>query len=190
MTVRWTWVLAVVLLVVAGCGGDDGGSELEGVASLGGSASGGATEQPVDRASFEDGLLEFTTCMRDNGVDMPDLQVDSSGAPRIPAGGLGAIDTSSPEFVAAFAECVSILADSAPVDITTDPELNAAVQDQLQEFAACMRTNGVPDFPDPSPGFNGRNSPFPLDQIDTQDPNLQPALDECQSLIAFPTIGG
>ena len=79
---------------------------------------------------------------------------------------------------------------NSTVDITSDPELNAAVQDQLQEFAQCMREEGVTSFPDPSPGFNGRNSPFPLNEIDTSDPNLETALDQCQSLISFPTIGG
>jgi hypothetical protein len=191
MSRRRISALLGLVLVLAACGSGGDESQLEGVASLGdGTATGSDGGAVADRASFEDGLLEFTTCMRDNGVDMPDLQVDASGAPRIPTDGLGAIDTSSPEFVAAFSECVGILADSSPVDITTDPELNAAVQDQLQAFAECMRDNGMSDFPDPAPGFNGRNSPFPLNEIDTQDPNLQPALDECQSLIAFPTIGG
>ncbi len=193
--VRKSTLVIAFFLVVAACGGggDDSEDSLDGVASLDGGSSAeeaGSSGDSPDRASFEDGLLAFTTCMRENGVEIPDIQVDASGAPRIPAGGLSNLDTSSPEFLLAFNACVSILADASPIDVTSDPELSAAIQDQLQEFAQCMRREGVADFPDPFPGFNGRGSPFPLNEIDTSDPNLDSALGQCQSLIAFPTIGG
>lgn len=193
--VRKSAVVIALLLVVGACGGgaDDPENSLDGVASLDegrpAEGSSGSGDSP-DRVSFEDGLLAFTTCMRDNGVEIPDIQVDASGSPRIPAGGLSNLDTGSPEFLLAFNACVSILADASPIDVTADPELSAAIQDQLQEFAQCMRREGVADFPDPFPGFNGRNSPFPLNEIDTSDPNLDSALSQCQSLISFPTIGG
>lgn len=188
-------VAAVLLLLVAACGGgdDDSDSGLEGVARLDEDGGGSAPADGSDadaRVSFEDGLLEFTICMRDNDVPIPDIQVDASGAPRIPVEALQDIDTSSPEFLTAFNACVGILADAAPVDITADPELNAAVQDQLQDFSECMRANGVTSFPDPLPGFDGTSSPFPITEIDTTHPDLESALDECQELISFPTIGG
>ncbi|HDH02771.1 MAG TPA: hypothetical protein ENH15_00820, partial [Actinobacteria bacterium] len=129
-------LLIAFLLLVAACGGSGDGSEtpLEGVASLEGAGSadgsGGPADSGEDRASFEEGLLAFTTCMRENGVEIPDIQVDASGAPRIPAGGLSNLDTSSPEFLLAFNSCVSILAEASPIDVTSDPELSAAIQDQ------------------------------------------------------------
>ena len=180
---------ALLVLLVAACGGDDDGDDVEEVASLDG---GGSTESGGDaeRLSFEDAVLEFTGCMRDNGVDIPDLAVDADGQARIPTDALSGVDTESPEFSEAFVACVSILTDAGAVSLATDPELLGAVQDQLADFAACMRSNGIPDFPDPNPGFDGSGSPFPLSALNPSDPRLGDALDVCQELLAFPTIGG
>ena len=186
---RWcVGVFIAILVSVAACGGDDA-DEFEEVASLGEAErteDAGASE----RVSFEDAVLDFTRCMRDNGVEMPDLQVDADGQPRIPTGALSEIDTQSPEFTTAFAACVSVLTEAGAVSLATDPELLGAVQDQLTDFAACMRANGMPEFPDPNPGFDGSGSPFPLSALNPSDPRLGDALDVCQDLLAFPAIGG
>ena len=51
---------------------------------------------------------------------------------------------------------VATLEDSTTTTVTADPP-NAIVGDEerLMEFAACMRDNGVPDFPDPSVSGDG-----------------------------------
>ncbi|MEM7094813.1 MAG: hypothetical protein AAF567_17545 [Actinomycetota bacterium] len=66
--------------------------------------------QAGGNTEFQDQLLEFSSCMRDNGVEMDDIEI---GANR-PGGALGDIDTESPEWVAAFEVCGDILAGFGP----------------------------------------------------------------------------
>lgn len=67
-----------------------------------------------DLTELEDTFLEFATCMRDNGFDMPDPDFSGGffgggegGAP--PAGPFGQIDPNDPDFQAAFEACQPIL---------------------------------------------------------------------------------
>ena len=68
-------------------------------------------------------MLDFTRCMRDNGVEMPDLAVDADGQARVPTDALASIDTESPEFTEAFVVCVPNLTEAGAVSLATDPEL-------------------------------------------------------------------
>ena len=65
--------------------------------------------QLPDLVELQDTFLEFATCMRDNGYDMPNPDFTSDGF-----GGLFElgenIDPNDPEFVAAMAQCQSIFA--------------------------------------------------------------------------------
>jgi hypothetical protein len=188
LTRRTFMLLTFLVVVLAACGGGDD-EEVEEVASLSdtGASAGVETE---GRVSFEEAVLGFTSCMRENGVDIPDLQVDAEGQPRLPTGALAGIDTTSPEFTEAFVSCVGILTDAGAVSLSTDPELLGVIRDQLRDFSACMRSNGLPQFPDPNPNFDGSGSPYPLSAINPSDPNLSDALEVCQDLLAFPAIGG
>lgn len=181
---RITLMLAVLLLVAA-CGGGDG-DDADGVASLGGDAS---SSDQAERIGFEEGLLQFTTCMRTEGIDLPDIQIDADGRPILNTEVLDGVDTQSDEFSAAFLICVPILAQASPVQVGSDPELQAAVQDTLRDFSACMRQNGVENFPDPAPGFDGSGSPFPITALDTSDPDVDDAFQECSELLSFPEVG-
>lgn len=176
----------VVALFAVACGGSDESSELEGVASIEDPSESGVSGE---RVGFEEGLLDFTACMRENGIDLPDIQVDADGQPILRTDLLEGVDTQSDEFNTAFLACVGILADAAPVQLGSDPELQAAVQDALRDFSECMRSNGVEGFPDPAPGWNGSGSPYPLTAFDTTDPDVDPALEECNELISFPGVG-
>lgn len=180
------FLAAVLVVLIAACGGDDSDTGLDEVASLGGSSGDDRTDES-DRPTFEEGLLSFTTCMRENGVEVPDIAVDADGQPRLNPDVIGDLDTSTPEFSSAVGTCLSFLADAAPVDLSTDPELNAVVQDQLRQFSQCMRAEGVTDFPDPNPNFDGSGLPYPLTALNPQNDAFPPALQECQSLLSFPT---
>jgi hypothetical protein len=67
---------------------------------------------------------------------------------------------------------------------------NASHAALLTKFSACMRSHGVPDFPDPSTSQNGDNS-FGIDgynfnlpaTVNTQSPAYQSANKACGSLI-------
>ncbi len=179
-------VVLIVALVAFACGGSDGEGELEGVASI---ESPGESGEQGSRIGFEEGLLQFTACMRDNGIDLPDIQVDADGQPILSTGVLEGVDTQSAEFNQAFLACVGILTDAAPVQLGSDPELQAAVQDALRDFSRCMREEGVEGFPDPAPGFDGSGSPYPLTALDTTDPDVDAAFEQCSDLISFPGVG-
>jgi hypothetical protein len=68
---------------------------------------------------------------------------------------------------------------------------NASHAASLTKYSACMRSHGVPSFPDPSTrqsgddsfGIDGYNFNLPAD-VNTQSPAYQSADKACQSLIA------
>ena len=193
---RLRYVFAALALAApaVACGGGGGAEEpagaddrVEEVAALEEAPS---EEEEAGRPSYEEGLLLFTACLRNQGIDAPDIPVDADGQPVLSAGLVEQIDTASPEFAAAFAACVPLLTLSSPVDLGADPELQAAAQDALRRFSACMRENGVEEFPDPAPGWDGGGSPYPVaEAFDASDPDVDAALGACSSLISFPSVG-
>jgi len=183
---RNTALALVIALLAVACGGSDGAAETDGVASI---KSGESAEEEQGRIGFEEGLLQFTSCMRAEGIDLPDIQVNADGQPILSTEVLENVDTQSSEFSLAFLKCVPILAESSPVQIGADPELQAAVQDTLRDFSQCMRENGVERFPDPAPGFDGSGSPYPLTAFDMSDPDVDAAFEACNDLISFSGVG-
>ena len=127
--------------------------------------------------------------MRANGVDLPDIAVNADGQPILSTEVLEGVDTQSAKFNEAFIGCVPILAEASPVQVGSDPELQAVVQDTLRDFSHCMRANGVEGFPDPAPGFDGSGSPFPLTALDTSDPDVDDAFEACSEHLSFPSVG-
>lgn len=165
MIKRLSCLVAALALagVVAGCGGDgDDGSD-DAVASLDegaaaeddsddGGGGGGGGPSPEEQAKFEDAMLEYVECMRDNGIDMPDPEFSGDGGVALgaPQGTAGPDDA---EFQAADEECQPILEEARP-DIDIDPEEQAELQDQLVAVAECMRERGY-DMPDPEVNADG-----------------------------------
>lgn len=172
---RTLTTLAVVVTLAAlttACSSDDD----ESVATLedGGSA---ATASPSADADVEEALLAFAACMRDNGVDLPDPQIDEDGRLTF-AQGLGDIDPNDPDVEAAFEACEEQLPDIGQA-IEFDPEQEAAFADAQLEFARCMRRNGV-DIPDPTgEGF----VIGPDSGIDPTDPDVLAAIEECRPIL-------
>jgi hypothetical protein len=127
--------LAMLAVIVAGCGdgsADRGNSN----PTSGGNSTGTTFEKAV----------KFAECMRANGVSaFPDP--DASGELTIDGIANGSsVDTSS----AAFEQALSACKDLEPPGFTgtkTTPQQRTA----RLEFAQCVRDNGVPDFPDPTP---------------------------------------
>jgi hypothetical protein len=128
---------------------------------------------------LEAATAEFTACMRDQGIDLPDIRLDDLGRPMLDDA-FAEVDLASLEMRGALATCASILTQSGALDLRTDPELQAIILEQLQVFSECMRTEGIPGFPDPLPEFGGTGSPFPLEQIPLNDPAFQDAVIACQ----------
>lgn len=156
-------VLAATLLVtLAGCGSADGGAD---VASAGGTATSAAGHQ---NASDQDQAFKFVDCMREHGVDLPDPEPNGKGGYKL---GLGDIDRDDPALLPALQACQDLLPENVR-DAANDPKL----QDQMREFAKCMRAHGI-DLPDPDPngGFGGG-----LPKIDRDSPAFQKAADACK----------
>lgn len=134
------------------------------VGSLAACASGSpgsesASKTPSSTQSFEDWQLAFASCMRDEGVDMPDPDKDGSGA----AISLGDADPEA--FTAASKTCTDKLG-APPAPAGGDVPVSDRFDDQLR-MAECFRENGI-DVPDPVKGeAMSIPSDVPEDVLDT-----------------------
>lgn len=160
--------LALCIVGLVACGGGSGG---------GGSASGGS------RASAEEAALEFTECLRAQGLEVADPK---PGQTNIELGGKG--ERSNPAREKAVAACKGKLG-------TAGHELSAEENEQFREgwlaFAKCVREHGV-DMGDPEFLGNGK---VHLDNngIDPSSPAMVAAREACGDRlmeIAGVSIGG
>jgi hypothetical protein len=123
-------------------------SDADGVATLGG--NGGNDRQTGDPATKKDpqqAALDFATCMRAHGVDMPDPEVDSKGRIGVTVGSrAGKGSPPDPKKLnAAQQACGHLLANGGAGPGRQDPK----AQDAMLAFARCMRAHGI-DMPDPT----------------------------------------
>jgi hypothetical protein len=137
-------VLASAALLLAGCGG--GTSANGGVAHLGSNtesstATGGGAAGPGS-SSPEAEALAFSKCMRSHGV--PNFPDPRAGGGFLFHTGAGA-DPSSPAFRSAQAKCKKYL----PPGPGSGPPPSAKTLAHYLTIARCMRSHGVPEFPDP-----------------------------------------
>lgn len=178
-----SFLVVVSCVLVAACSSDDSTPTIPDSADVvtTSTQTDSSTSAAVDnsRLSLEDATLEFTDCMRAEGIEFPDIRIDSEGRPQL-GDLLEDLDTATPEFRSALASCSSILTRAGALELSSDPELQAVIIDQLASFSECMRTNGVENFPDPVPGFTGTGSPYLLGEIPFDDPDFQPATQTCQ----------
>jgi hypothetical protein len=128
--------LAMLAVIVAGCGNGSAGTG-DSAATSGGNSTAATREKAV----------KFAECMRANGVRaFPDP--DATGALTIDAVANGSsLDTSS----AAFEQALNACKDLEPPGFTGH-ERNAQEQSAALKFAQCIRDSGVKDFPDPGKG--------------------------------------
>jgi hypothetical protein len=103
-----------------------------------------------EEITFEEGVLNFAKCMREEGINFPDPSFDIEGNPEFDNLEIENED----EFETAFENCEEILRNALPEQFDLDPEVEAALVDASLEFSQCMREQGI-DFPDPKPGEFG-----------------------------------
>jgi hypothetical protein len=157
--------LASLALIAAGCGSDSASS---GVAQA--PTTSVATEPTEDDDSSRRDLSAFAACMRSHGVpDFPYPKATSEGEV------ISIPDDDSPRFTSALKSCRSLL----PSGGVPSAAEQAQEREELLRLAACMRANGVRDFPDPTFG-NGR-SPFPAG-IDRSAPRFGAAKRVCAAV--------
>ena len=127
---------AAFSIVVAGCGG----SSTPHVANDTSSATTRST--PVSQSA----LVAFSQCMRSNGVaNFPDPQHFAGGNVKLTIHGI----PSSPKLHSALNACTHLLP-SGPNGQQAPPSASQLAGEL--SFARCMRSHGLPNFPDP----NGR----------------------------------
>ena len=159
--------LAGLSLLAAGCGGGGGSS---GVASVASTIPATTTPQT--------GALAFARCMRSHGA--PGFPDPTSG---------GAFDgkaikhllVGSAQLRAAQSACIHLLPNGI---VPTAPGFTLTRADQVDylKAAACMRSHGIPGFPDPT--FQNGNVKFNIPPgIDQNSPLVRRALPTCQKLI-------
>lgn len=152
--------MLVCAVALAACGG---------AGTSGASASGGGKS-----------AIAFSQCMRAHGV--PDFPDPSPGGgislgDGISLSGSGSgLNPQSPAFQAAQQTCMKRLNGGH-----VPPPISAAQKAKLIAMSQCMRTHGVPDFPDPtfSTGGGGARIEIGGPGIDPRSPAFQKAATEC-----------
>ncbi|HTX09536.1 MAG TPA: hypothetical protein VME22_13040 [Solirubrobacteraceae bacterium] len=132
---RKRWPIAALALIamaalISGCGSS----------APSGTGAGNSTTANAAKA------VKFARCMRKNGVSQfPDPS--ASGNLTIDAIANGtSLNTNTPAFAQALDACKELEPAGFTGSKRSSQQQNAALQ-----FARCMRQNGVPDFPDPTP---------------------------------------
>jgi hypothetical protein len=135
-----------VVIALAGCGGADS-VDSSGIASLE-DVAGAVESDGVDNGDSaleaDEVALEFSQCMRDEGLDFDDIGLDADGNPDLRSSFQDAgIDPRSDEFRAAMTACGDILQSGGfgggRARLTDDPE----VQDALVAYSECLRDEGL-----------------------------------------------
>jgi hypothetical protein len=183
--------LAALALLVAGCGG---GTKTPTVANLGSSTSSSGSSASSGGSSSSSGssqsgsaspgsqAVAYSACVRAHGVpNFPDPKIKVNGNEVQVAIGVNPSISGNPHFNSAQQACKHLLPEGGP-----GPEGNHQVspreQSQYLKAAACIRSHGIPDFPDPT--FSGGGVHIPKTAgFNPHSPQARAAEEACQSLI-------
>ncbi len=185
--------ITVLALLIAGCGG---GAKTPTVAHLGSStstssssSSGGSSQSGSSSAGSSQGGsaspdsqgVAFSACMREHGVpNFPDPKISTNGnevkvAVRVTPG-----ISSNPKFNSAQKACNKLLPGGGGPGSSNHP-ISVKEQAEYLKAAACIRTHGIPNFPDPT--FEGGGVHISHKGLDLNSPQALKAEEACQSLI-------
>jgi hypothetical protein len=164
-------------MLAAACGG--GGSPGAKVAQVGTTSS--TKGSGSSSASGSGNPTAYSACMRSHGVgNFPDP--DSKGRIKVtsgvgPGGQKTGVDVNSPQFDRARKACANLLPNGGrPTAAQQQQE-----QQQMLKFAQCMRSHGVPKFPDPKAG--GALTLGSKSGVDPNTPQFKTAQQTCQKLV-------
>jgi len=193
MRLRRTTIPAAVVavaslsLLAAGCGGG-GSPRVASVASPTTNAQGSSSSNSSPAAAQGNKAVAYSHCMRSNGVpNYPDPHSNGN----LPKGNAQTFGVSTSRYQTAEQACGDLLPSSGSASLTqclmTGDCSRFVVQPALEEgrkFAQCMRSHGVPNWPDPAVDTLGRPS-FPVTKagisIDaTRSPQMLAKIGVCQ----------
>jgi hypothetical protein len=179
--------LASLALFAAGCGS---GSDDPGVAQAPTTSQTTTSDDSTGAGSPKDSrraaLVAFSACMRKHGLpNFPDPKPAGSGF------GLtlrteNGIDVRSPQFKRAQQACKKLL----PNGGKPNPQEQAEQLQAALRYSVCMRSHGVPNFPDPKATSDGgiEVGPGPKSSVDPDSPQFKAAEKACRQLL--PGAGG
>ena len=157
-------VMAAAALLAAACSGSPSSTGSGGSPNAGGSA----TSQ----------LVAYTQCMRSHGV--PDYPGPTSGGqmPKITSG--QQVGVSDSRLTVAQGACQKLWPYQAPTQAQQRQQLTDDVK-----FAQCMRSHGLPNFPDPtnSDGYVEFVISVSRDGFDPHSPQILAKAHECQHVL-------
>ena len=168
--------LLVAALALAACGGSSSPN------------TGGATSAQGDQSSKAAAGLAFARCMRSHGVpSFPDPSAAGGGGFRLqvqsgPSGtSVNGVAVNGPTFQSAMQACRSYLPNGGHPSATQTAKAKA----QALAMSRCMRSHGVPNFPDPQfqsgPG-GGVGVRIGGAGVDPNSPAFQAAQKACGSI--------
>jgi hypothetical protein len=126
------------------------------------------------------GLLGYSSCMRSHGVpNFPD-PASSGGLPKETPQQLGVGDSM---FDAAQSACLHLIPAGENLGGQPIQTITAQQQQYYLKAAACMRSHGITNFPEPD--FSGGQVEFPMLEhlVDLNSPQFISAYHVCQKLI-------
>jgi len=148
---------------------------------------GDPTPSAADRqAASRKAMLDYAACMRKHGVAMQDPKFNADGGVTLSAGGPDSPAVSPATQRTAQRSCQHFMKAVKP------PELSPAEQAQNRRAALahsrCMRSHGVPNFPDPKFGSDGEVS-LQISKssgLDPRSPAFERAQKACAKLLPGP----
>ena len=171
-----TTLLAAAAMLAAGCGG--GGSS-PGIASVTSSTttnspSSGAPPTPAQLLQTQREVTRFARCIRSHGVsNFPDPTV-------APHAFKDAMSNPSPAFQSAYTVCGHLLpAGRSQSQNTTQTRAQTVA---LLAFARCLRSHGLPRFPDPTSAGELSHQMLAQAGINLHGPGVVQAADTCTSV--------
>jgi hypothetical protein len=150
---RWLFTIpALALLTLSACGGTTSTTDASSddalaneVASLDDSEALPDAQDAGSTLDADEAALEFSACLREQGLDVPDIGVDADGNVQV-RDALDAVDRTDGSFRDAMDACADILADTGfggggggPGGGLRD---SVEMQDALVELTDCMRDQG------------------------------------------------
>lgn len=143
-------LLAALGLVLGACSSGDTDAAADGVATLeadetsavGDGAEASTLDDEGEELSSEEIALAFSACMRDEGLDFPDVGIDAEGRIEL-RDGFAEIDRGSEDFQTAMGVCQPLIADAGfGGGDRAGVGDNVEIQDALVEFSDCIRSEG------------------------------------------------
>jgi hypothetical protein len=148
---------------------------------LTGACGGGHAAATPATSDRESAALSYAGCMRSHGVpNFPDP--NSSGS--IDKAKVSSL-SGSPQFRVADGACRHLLPNTSTATATR-ADVEAALNGMVR-FAACMRSHGVQNWPDPQVDRSHPSGPRPVfdlhSAIDPQSPGISTDIRQCQHLM-------